>query len=70
MAHPFPLKGAMRDQLIKDYSAELQEDISHISSLGTQYGKDADDTITRYTERYERHLFQPGCIQKVIVSAL
>lgn len=61
------------DQMIKDYSAELQEDIAHIRAIAAKYGEDPDSTITRYTERYTRHFSawlssKGNCISSMIVG--
>lgn len=61
------------DQLVKDYSAELQEDIDNIRKEAIKHGQDPDATIERYKERYEQHLTswlhsKSSCISSMITG--
>lgn len=61
------------DYYIQIYSAELQADIDNIRTAAAEYGKDAEDTIARYRERYERHFSawlssKSNCISSMITG--
>jgi len=43
------------ENLIKDYSAELEEDMKTILETAAKYGTDGTPAANRYRQRYERH---------------